>query len=913
LSELQERLLAAGEKAADHFENLTIEQREDVVRVFALSDFAQEAARRQPDWFMAALSEHGFRSTISGDRVRLAVEAALQGVQDMASLQRALRLIRQQFQLWLVWRHCLRLATLEETVTSCSQLADELIDAGLTRLYAWLSRERGTPVGTESGAAQNLVVIALGKLGAEELNLSSDVDLMFCFPERGATANGERNQQFFVRLGQQLIQALDPVTEDGFVFRVDMRLRPFGNSGPLAMDFSAVEDYYATQGRDWERYALMKARPCAGDLSAGRELLDDLSPFVFRRYLDFGAIDALRSMKARLVADRQHPDDVKLGPGGIREVEFSVQMQQMIWGGREPQLRSPKLLTVIEALRQLGHLTADQGVALAAGYRFLRNTEHSLQAEADRQTQRLPENDPGRMRLAQMMNFSSYETFIEGLANHRQAIVEVFESLLGPVPETSSSGLLIWSMPSDLERLADCGFRHPDRASEALANLGLARDRGSVSADARARLDTLMPVLLEDVLEMADPDLALSRVLPVLRAVLRRSAYLSLLSENPHARVHFVELVTTSLWLASSLADHPVFFDALLDERLLTLVPDRDELTSALSAELQVSADDFERALEVLREFKNHHVFNVALAELRGTLPLMRVSDALTYLGEAMLGAALKIAWEDNLERFPEHAEDRPFIIVGYGKLGGLELGPGSDLDLVFVHDLPVSANQFLHRLVRRLLHVLTAPTYNGTLYEIDTRLRPSGNAGTMMSSLSAFRDYQRNQAWTWEHQALVRARPVAGDPELGRRFEVLRRELLSARRDRRELAMAVQEMRARISSQLTGDRDAIDLKRGSGGIVDIEFVVQYLVLAHAHEHPSLTEFTDNVRILDAVEGAELLPTSATARLKEAYLGLRAEWHRAVLDIPDDERAAQTLSRYRDDVRTIWNMVFNAG
>ncbi len=913
MNTLPEDLLTRGRKGAAEFKLPDEHSLQAVTRVFALSDFAQSAARRQRAWFLNALDDHGFAEPPDEATFRADASKTLMDVLTMGDLQPALRQLRQRYQLWVVWRHCLGIATLEETATSCSLMADVLIDAALSCLSEWSIAQRGVPLSSESGERQSMVVIALGKLGAYELNLSSDVDLMFCYPERGALESGELNQQFFVRLGQQLIQALDPVTEDGFVFRVDMRLRPYGNSGPLALDFSSIEDYFATQGRDWERYALMKARPCAGDLKAGERLLADLTPFVYRRYLDFGAIDALRTMKARLVADRQHPDDVKLGPGGIRDVEFSVQMQQMIWGGREASLRSSKLMLVIETLEELGHLTADQARALVAGYRFLRDTEHSLQAEADRQTQRLPESALGRIRLAVSRGYPDYQSFKVALDDHRQAITTVFENLLSPRPVSSSLGRLLWEHPHDSEQLAGCGFYDPDGAGELLNGLIKARDRPSVSAEARNRLDGLMPLLLEDIVATGSADRALSRVLPVVRAVLRRSAYLALLSENPHARAHFVELVTMSLWLGENLVSHPVFFDALLDERLLTIVPDRSALTTSLSRELAGTENDIEQALEVLREFKNHHLFNVALAELRGTLPLMRVSDALTFLAEALLIAALDIAWRDNLDRFPEHADERPFIVVGYGKLGGIELGPGSDLDLVFIHDLPPSAGPFLHRLARRLLHVLTVSTYNGTLYEIDTRLRPSGNAGTMVSSLEAFKDYQQNRAWAWEHQALVRARVVAGDPQLGRRFERLRRELLQQPRDGRILGEEVQKMRARISEHHTeGSTEDEDLKRASGGIVDIEFMVQYLVLAFAHNYPSLTEYTDNVRILDEVARLALLPVEVVERLRTAYLGLRAEWHRGVLDIPDSARAAQTLSRYREDVRTTWKLVFDS-
>ena len=814
--------------------------------------------------------------------------------------------------LWLVWRHMLGEAPLEETMAACSLQADLLIDAACQHVYGWLCESRGTPWGDESDSPQQLVVLALGKLGGRELNLSSDVDLIFAYPERGHTrradgSRGETNQQFFVRLGQQLIQALDPITVDGFAFRVDMRLRPFGASGPLAMDFLGIEDYYATPGRDWERYALMKARACAGDVEAGERLLSDLRPFVYRRYLDFGAIDSLREMKGKLIAERQHPEDVKLGPGGIRDIEFSVQMQQMIWGGREPALQTAALLGVLEELVSLRLMAAEEADTLRAAYRFLRDTEHSIQAEADQQTQRLPGSAESQLRLALSRGAADYDDFIVMLDQHRQAVAAVFDDLLGHEQASESVAVRLWQQLDDLEGHYEFGFMKPEAASELLSALAKARDRSSVSAEARSRLDRLMPVLLDSVIGAANPDLALERVVPVLRAVLRRSAYLVLLTENPGALRRCIDLVTTSLWLAKTLTDHPLFLDALLDDRVLTEVPSRELVLAQLEERLAVSADE-EARLDVLREFKMHHVFDVAVAEVRGSLPLMKVSDALTFLAEAILEASLQLAWDDNRERFPEYAERSGFIIVGYGKLGGIELGPGSDLDLVFLHDLGGAPGQFLHRLARRLLHVLTAPTYHGALYEIDTRLRPSGNAGTMVSSLAGFEEYQRGEAWIWEQQALVRARVVAGDAELAARFVALRRELLCQPRDRQSLRGEILKMRQRISDQFSDDED---LKRGSGGIVDIEFMVEYLVLAFAHQHPSLTEFTDNVRILDDVERLELLPAEMAARLREAYLGLRSEWHRTVLDIPDRERAAEVLAEYREDVRRAWRLTFD--
>ena len=915
-SQLPEELRVRGERALQAFADTAFDEvtAAALVEVFALSDFAATAAQRHRFWFEQALAQNLFDHPATEADLRAAIAAELEDLStdtdNMAGLQRGLRIVRQRFQLWLIWRHCLGNASLAQTTEHASAMADILIDTALFWVTAWNCSRRGEPLAADGQTAQRMVVLALGKLGARELNLSSDVDLIFAYPEAGKTRGGETNQQFFVRIGQQLIQALDALTEDGFAFRVDMRLRPYGTSGPLAMDFSGIENYYATQGRDWERYALIKARPCAGDIAAGEALLEDLRPFVYRRYLDFGAIDALRDMKAKLVAERQHPDDIKLGAGGIRDVEFSVQMQQMIWAGREQGLQSPRLLKVLPELGALGHFAQQQVDVLRDGYRFLRDTEHSLQAEADQQTQRLPESTLGQTRLARSRGFQDYAAFKAQLDSHRKAISEVFAGLMELQAQSGSPGEAIWNATDDLEGLFECGFKDAQTASERLVNLTKARDRASVSADARTRLDRLMPLLLDQIIATQTPDLALQRVLPIIRAVLRRSAYLALLRENPKASAHLVELVTMSLWLAEKLADFPAFFDALLDERTLTLVLDRSALSKMLDGQLALAGGDEERLLEVLREFKSHQVFNIALAEIRGTLSLMKVSDALTYLAETLLAASLDIAWRANVHRFPEYEIQQRFIIVGYGKLGGIELGPGSDLDLVFVHDLPGIPGPFLQRLIRRLLNILTAPTYNGALYEIDTRLRPSGGAGSMVSSLLSFGDYQLNQAWVWEHQALVRARVVAGDAELGKRFDAMRRELLELPRDPQELRESVLKMRDRIGEQYSLDNEN-DLKRGRGGIVDIEFMVQYLVLAGAHEHPSLTEFTDNVRILDEVERLELLPQSAALSLREAYLALRAEWHRGVLDIPDRERAARTLAEYREDVQAIWEMVFN--
>ncbi|MDZ7668510.1 MAG: bifunctional [glutamate--ammonia ligase]-adenylyl-L-tyrosine phosphorylase/[glutamate--ammonia-ligase] adenylyltransferase [Gammaproteobacteria bacterium] len=886
---------------------------DELAYVCTLSEFAAGMVLQDPQWLTGMRNDGLLGQPPERQRIEAAAQAALGETADMEALQHALRVQRNRFQLWIVWCHLVERASLEDTTAALSDLADVLIDQALEKVHAWACERDGEPRDGD-GRPQRLVVLGLGKLGAGELNLSSDVDLIFAYPEAGETERGKTNQQFFVRLGQQLITALDTVTADGFAFRVDMRLRPFGASGPLAMHFAAMEDYYVTHGRDWERYALIKARPCAGDRESGAELLAGLRPFVYRRYLDFGALDALRDMKARLYAERHDSDDLKLGPGGIRDVEFTAQVQQLVWGGRQRELQSARLLPVLDQLAALDHLDQQAAAHLADGYRFLRNAEHSLQAEADQQTQTLPAQTLSRERLARSLGFADYAAFLEALDTHRRRIADVFADLIGEPESADSEGLQLWVKAGEgaeqVEGLQEFGFEDADQAAAQLAALVTARDRSNVGSVGRERLDRLMPRLLDQLRQLEAPARALARVVPVLKAVMRRSAYLALLHENPATLAHFLSLASRSRWLAQELARHPAFFDALLDQRHLGALPDRQTLAGELGEQVALAEPSGqERVLDALREFKEHHVFNVALAEVRGTLPLMNASDYLTFLAEAMLDEALNLAWRDNAERFPEFAEPRPFAIVGYGKLGGIELGPDSDLDVVFVHDLPGDAGQFLHRLVRRLLHILTVPTYLGALYEVDMRLRPSGRSGTMVSSLESFRDYQLNGAWVWEHQALVRARGVAGDAALLERFEAVRREILCLPRDNAELQREVLNMRRRMAEH-HGEEEG--LKRGTGGIVDIEFMVQYLVLAHAHDNPELAVFSDNMRILETAERLELLPAGVARNLREAYLALRSEWHRSVLDLPDNERAVEVLASHRDRVRGAWEWIFAA-
>ena len=896
-----DRLPAGLAELADRFADAEgIELPASARRIMALSGFCQRVASQQRDWFLRFIGEARFESPFDLDWFRQQLAKATAGEPATDELKRELRLLRNRCQLWIVWRHLAGTAPLEETTRSLSDMADGFIAAALDAAERREAQRAGVPHG-DSGAAQQLTVFALGKLGGRELNLSSDVDLIFAFGEDGQTSSGVRNQQFFVRVGQAIIDLLHPVTVDGFVFRVDMRLRPYGASGPLVMHFDAVRDYFESQGRSWERYALIKARACAGDREAGRELLDSLRPFVYRRYLDFGSLEAMREMKARLAAERHRPEDVKLGPGGIRYAEFAVQVQQLVLGGRFADLQKRGFLDALAELERAEKFDAGTVGDLRDAYRFLRNTEHCIQAEADQQTQRLPVTESSRMRLAFAMGFDSYTTFLSALAHHRDNVERIFDRVIGAGTPRAQGGL--WTHREDHEQLAEAGFDAPTRVAGLLRDLSQVRDRTSVGEDGRHRLDALMPEVLQIASRQPSPARAVERLVPIFKTLLRRSTYLALLRENPEALEIFVRLAGQSRWVADQIAAQPVFMEVLLDKHAWDLLSGRDALVTELGAVLAAAPDE-EALINALREFKEQRVFRVAVAEARGLLPIMHVSDYLSWLAEAVLEHAIRLAWE---QCAGDATGPRPFIAVGYGKLGGQELGLGSDLDLVFLHDLPSAASQFLHRLVRRLMHLLTVRTYTGPLYEIDMRLRPSGNAGLMVSSLPAFREYQAKRAWVWEQQALIRARAVAGDPGLMQAFERARREILCRPRSAESLRRDIMKMRKRIDSQ---HRDELDLKRGAGGIVDLEFIVQFLVLARAHEHPNLAIFSDNVRILEEAGNAGVLREDDAQKLVLAYLALRGEVHHQTLDLPESAEANARLATYRQTVCDMWERLF---
>jgi glutamate-ammonia-ligase adenylyltransferase len=923
-------------------------------RLCATSDFVHEQAVRDPELLPELAASGELERCLAPGELRTQLVEALAGCADEDELGRRLRRFRNRQQLRIIWRDISRLADLAETCGDLSDLADACIDLAYHWLYPRHCEQFGTPVGRRTGAVQHLVILGMGKLGAHELNLSSDIDLIFGYPEGGETEGVKRaldNQEFFTRLGQRLIKALDAITVEGFVFRTDMRLRPYGSAGALVLSFNALEQYYQDQGRDWERYAMIKARVVGGDQAAGKQLLEMLRPFVYRRYLDFSAIEALRAMKQLIqqeVRRKGMTDNVKLGSGGIREVEFIAQAFQLIHGGRDLSLQQRPLLKVLDTLEGQGYLPPPIIAEMKEGYEFLRYTEHALQAIADRQTQMLPDNDTDRARVACIMGFADWAAFHERLMYWRGRIEWHFRQVIADPDEedgeveTCIGGewLPLWEEALDEEmagrQLAEAGFAEPAAALKRLIDLKNGTQVRTMQRLGRERLDAFIPRLLAQAVEHDNPDLVLERVLPLVEAVARRSAYLVLLTENPGALLRLITLCAASPWIAEQITRFPLLLDELLNEGRLFSPPLAPELAAELRERLtRIPEDDLEQQMEALRHFKLAHGLRVAASEIAGTLPLMKVSDYLTWLAEAILDQVLALAWRQTVAKYgnPRRADgslcDPDFVIVGYGKVGGLEFGHGSDLDLVFIHDgdsqaetdgaKPIDGAQFFARLGQRIIHLLTTQTTSGQLYEVDMRLRPSGAAGLLVSSLSAFQRYQESEAWTWEHQALVRARVLVGCARVTGAFEQVRAAILERPRDLPQLQAEVSEMRGKMRDNLGSKETAagtaenafeaatsFDLKQDAGGIVDIEFMVQYAALAWSRQHPELHRYTDNIRILDGLRDVGLMPAADVELLQEAYKAYRSAAHRQALQKQPGKVAGDQFAAERRSVMRLW-------
>ena len=924
----------------------------DTERVWACSEFVAESCIRHPE-MLAELRQSGdlarpYARGGDDEEGRAGVSLHLARLRETLgespgddALFRGLRRWRRREMVRIAWRDIAGLAPLEEVMAETSALADAALEFTGDVLHRRLAASLGEPSAPD-GRRQRLVVCALGPLGARELSFSSDIDLIFTYPEEGKCRNGRRsltNQEFFSRLGQKLVQVLSERRGEEIVFRVDMRLRPFGNAGPLVSSFDALEAYYQNHGRDRERYALIRARAVTGDESEGIGLLERLRPFVFRRYLDFGALQSMREMK-HLIADevtrRGLGDHIRLGAGGIRELEFTGQAFQMVRGGRVPALRNRPILRVLAELGRL-HLLPEYAVAeLERAYRFLRTTEHRLQQMRDRQCHTLPEAESARAGLAAGMGFADWPAFAAELERQRARVHSHFSQVLGPgdaAPSLEDPLAVLWAGNLDEAQagalLDAAGFENGAEAWSAIRSFSETHTVRFLDTRGRERLARLMPDLLRACGHSRSAGETLSRALRIIEAIARRSVYLALLCERPLALSQLVQLCRASPWIALHLGRHPLLFDELLDPRTLYAPLDRAALVEDLDARLaDVTPGDTEQEMATLRQFKHASTLRVAAADVARTMPLMVVSDHLTDIAEITLDRAARIARRDLVARHGEpgyriegEEHDAPFAIVAYGKLGGFELGYGSDLDVVFVHGSAGDAQQtrgprvidnarFFVRVAQRLIHFVTMRTADGVLYEVDARLRPDGGKGMLVNSLNALAAYLHESAWTWEHQALVRARVVAGERSVRERFEALRREVLQRPRDPVRLRREVREMRERMRLNLSRDtKTEFDLKQGRGGIADIEFVVQYAVLRWARKLGDYLDYTDNIRLLDGCDKTGLMSPEDVRSLTDAYRAYRARMHESALHDDAGVAPKAEFTAHRDAVSRIWHEV----
>jgi glutamate-ammonia-ligase adenylyltransferase len=808
-----------------------------------------------------------------------------------ADLSQAVRMVRTQVMVKLILRDLNSLADLNEVMQAMTALAETCVQLSQTCLMETLSEQFGTPIGGSSGNPQELLIIGMGKLGGGELNVSSDIDLIFVYPEDGET-NGSRrlsNHDFFTRMGRRLINLISEHTGNGFVFRVDMRLRPYGESGPLVMSFAALEEYLLSQGREWERYAWIKARVISPEHSPQiAELSQLVQPFVFRKYLDFGAIDSMRSLHAQIRQEVQRSDrlnNIKLGPGGIREIEFTAQVFQLIRAGREPKLRIRPTQRVLKQLMESGHLSAKVAADLDEAYVFLRNLEHRLQYLDDQQTQELPEKDQDRKIIANAMGHPNYSEFLEELNRHRAMVSLQFDQIFG-TQKLDQGGAELWRENINTEELSQqleqLGYLEANGSAERLHQLRAGNRYRQLPELSRQRLDKLVPQFITLSAQHSDPDGTLARLLVLLDVISRRAAYLAFLAEYPAALQRLATLVAASTWASEYLTQHPALLDELLDPREIYQEPDWQQISDDLQNRLDDCAGDAERILDVLRQVQQEQTFHLLAMDLQGLLPLETLSDHLSGLADLMLHHVLRLSWATARKR---HREVAQFAIIAYGKLGGKELGYASDLDLIFLYDDDhAEAQENYARLGQRINTMLSSYTSSGRLYEIDLRLRPNGESGLLVSSISAFAEYQFKHAWVWEHQALTRARFSAGDSKVGAAFEQIRKQVLCQPRELDKLREEILEMRHKMHDGHPNDSGLFDIKHDSGGMVDIEFMVQYIVLAHAHQYPDLSANIGNLALLKLAGELGIVPVEIAGQTGMVYRTLRQTQHRMRLN-----------------------------
>ena len=871
-----------------------------------------------------------FQKSLTTSQIHSLVQDSLFDIQNENRWMSTLRILRARLMFRWIWQDANQLTDVVTLTRELSDFADASINAAKDFARIPLLAKHGEPVGY-GGKVQDLIVVAMGKLGAQELNLSSDIDLIFAFDEQGET-NGRKCvdvQQFCIAWGQKIIYLLEHITADGFVFRVDMRLRPWGDGSALAISHAALEKYLSQHGREWERYAWIKARIVSGGVN-GDDLLAMTRPFVFRKYVDYTAFEAMREMKAmieREVARRNIEDDIKLGAGGIREVEFIVQVFQLIYGGSKLELQDRQCLVSLKHLGEVGLLDDEAVVDLEDAYLFLRRVEHAIQALNDQQTQSLPSEIDPRNRIVETLGFEDWDQFIEHLNQKRQKVIYQFEHLIkekGTETLAESFGQLEVRLESVLD----------DHAKNLIKEFWFGHAIKKLPAKAIQRLKEFWPHLIEAILQSDKPQTALVRLMPLIESVMRRTVYLVMLIESKGALQRLVKMATVSPWICEELTHYPVLLDEFLSMDFE--LPKRKDLEDSLRQQLlRIEIDQMEDQMRVLRLFKKSNVLTVAASDVLAESPLMKVSDALTDIAEVSVIATLNLAYQITAKKhgYPLDAEGQrcsmdhiAFAVIGYGKVGGIELGYGSDLDLVFIHYIDeqsdtdglkaISGFTFAMRVAQKFMSLMTTQTLDGRVYEIDTRLRPSGEAGLLVTSLKAFEQYQLKNAWVWEHQAIVRARSIAGESSLREKFEELRRVILTLPRDEHKVREEVLNMRQKMKDHLGSSKEQkkdgiFHLKQDAGGIVDIEFMAQYVVLAWSGTNADLAHYSDNVRILEDAAKARCLSSDDASALIQAYLSERAESHRLALANQSMQVSAADWFDTREVVCKLWQRLID--
>ena len=907
----------------------------------AHSRFAQRLRRRYADELGLLPAGAPVRETMAAT-----FEALRERYPDTGS---ALRVLRQLVMERLIRLDCDEQAPLSDITRAVTELAEFALDVACRDAFVQLDDIHGAPMTPEGRRAQ-LWVVGMGKLGARELNVSSDIDLIYVYDHEGETAGGEggrgriSNHEYFAKAVRLIYGQVGDTTEHGFVFRVDLALRPNGNSGPPAVSQDALEDYLQVQGREWERFAWLKSRVVAPrsviEDGSAQALRGTVLPFVFRRYLDYSVFESLRVLHrqirehaARRSAGRpERANDVKLSRGGIREIEFIVQLLQVVRGGQFPELRRRPTLQALQRVAAAGLMPQATADALAQAYEFLRRVEHRIQYLDDQQTHVLPQADHGcdsrdddLAWIARTMGYPQCRDFLHALDAHRELVAQEFDTLLGQEPECKGcSGPRGGNggpgnhgrngAPPDLDALIES---LPGQLRERVAAWRTHPRVMALREDARARLVRLVARTAQWVQEGRVTEEAALRMADWIEPLLRRESYLALLLERPGVHERMLRVIGAARWPARYLLKHPGVIDELAGETLMAerFSPQEfeQELEQRRRSLANTGEDDDEALLNLLRRAHHAETFRTLARDIEGRLTVEQVADDLSALADAVLRVTAHWCWQRVKNR---HCEVPHFGIIAYGKLGGKELGYGSDLDIVFVYeDGDERAPEAYAAFVRKLINWLTTKTGEGDLFEIDTALRPNGNSGLLTTSFEAYANYQQNRgsntAWTWEHQAMTRARFVVGEDSLGTRFDAVREAVLTAPRDLAALRAEIGAMRARVAQAHRAPADAFDVKHSAGGMIDAEFAVQYLVLAHSSQHRELIPNVGNIALLQRAEACGLLPAGVGQAAADAYRTLRRTQHEARLNERPTQVPMAQLAPEREAVLALWKAVFD--